>query len=134
MKRKYISISVQKEIAARQKYKCSICYQLLPSCYQIDHHLPWALFKDNTPENLRAVCPNCHAEKTKSDNKKIKKSKLEAGLVKTFICKCNPGHVYEEKNKTRHNNSAKHLKFENEKLLKELIKWKDLYTFEKWNK
>ena len=135
MKRKSISISVQKNVAARQNYNCAICLEVLPSTYNIDHCIPWAVVKNNDDDNLQALCPNCHAVKTLSDNKKIKLWKMETEIIKTFNCDCDTSYTWKgENNFNKHKKSVKHLTFvnsvlkkENEKLTQEIINWKNVF-------
>jgi 5-methylcytosine-specific restriction endonuclease McrA len=55
---------MKKKIAASQEWKCGSCKSLLDETYEVDHKL--ALFQGGTnePENLVALCPNCHRHKT----------------------------------------------------------------------
>jgi hypothetical protein len=55
---------MKKKIAASQEWKCGNCKSLLDETYEVDHIK--ALFQGGTnePENLVALCPNCHRHKT----------------------------------------------------------------------
>ena len=55
---------MKKKIAASQEWKCGNCKSLLDETYEVDHRK--ALFQGGTnePENLVALCPNCHRHKT----------------------------------------------------------------------
>jgi hypothetical protein len=59
-----VSGLLKKKIAAGQQWKCGACTALLDETYEVDHKL--ALFQGGTnePENLVALCPNCHRHKT----------------------------------------------------------------------
>jgi hypothetical protein len=59
-----VSALLKKKIAAAQQWKCGACSGLLDETYEVDHKL--ALFQGGTnePENLVALCPNCHRKKT----------------------------------------------------------------------
>ena len=59
-----VSGLMKKKIAASQEWKCSNCKGLLDETYEVDHKL--ALFQGGTnePENLVALCPNCHRHKS----------------------------------------------------------------------
>jgi predicted HNH restriction endonuclease len=59
-----VSGLMKKKIAASQEWKCGSCKSLLDETYEVDHKL--ALFQGGTnePENLVALCPNCHRHKT----------------------------------------------------------------------
>ena len=59
-----VSGLMKKKIAASQEWKCGNCKNLLDETYEVDHRI--ALFQGGTnePENLVALCPNCHRHKT----------------------------------------------------------------------
>ena len=59
-----VSGLLKKKIAASQEWKCGSCAALLDETYEVDHKL--ALFQGGTnePDNLVALCPNCHRHKT----------------------------------------------------------------------
>eukprot|EP01129_Flabellula_baltica_P010822 TRINITY_DN4624_c0_g1_i3.p1 TRINITY_DN4624_c0_g1~~TRINITY_DN4624_c0_g1_i3.p1 ORF type:complete len:472 (-),score=105.97 TRINITY_DN4624_c0_g1_i3:20-1435(-) len=65
-KRKLTS-SQKKEIAAGQYWRCNICRELLGSAYEVDHIVQFADGGSDDPDNLQALCANCHAKKTSSD-------------------------------------------------------------------
>ena len=61
----YISPLVKKRVAAKQKWRCALCKQLLDETFEIDHRTP--LYKGGHPtneNNLQALCKRCHAFKT----------------------------------------------------------------------
>ena len=85
-KKKYICREVKDMVLKRQEYKCANSikdYNCLlwminngkfdESGYQFDHINEFCLSSDNTVTNIQALCPNCHAVKTKRfmQNKKI---------------------------------------------------------------
>lgn len=59
-----VSGLLKKKIAASQQWKCGSCASILDETYEVDHKL--ALFQGGTnePDNLVALCPNCHRHKT----------------------------------------------------------------------
>ena len=63
-RRGYISPLVKKRVAARQKWRCASCQQVLVETYEIDHVKP--LFKGgtNAESNLSALGKRCHAMKS----------------------------------------------------------------------
>jgi len=65
-KRKY-STTHRIEIAYKSKYKCNSCDKLLPPTFEIDHIVELQDGGDDTYENCQALCPNCHAEKTRAN-------------------------------------------------------------------
>lgn len=79
LKRKY-STTHRIEIAYKSKYKCNMCHILLPPTFEIDHIKElWEGGKDEYI-NLQALCPNCHATKTRANVlKKDERFKKEFG-------------------------------------------------------
>ena len=63
-----VSETKKKFVASRQNWKCLTCGETLPSTYQVDHIVPLENYGTNDIQNLRALCPNCHAMKTAMDN------------------------------------------------------------------
>ena len=62
------SEAVKKIVAARQKWTCHVCAELLNSAYQIDHVQPlWQGGADDR-ENMMALCASCHAQKTQAEH------------------------------------------------------------------
>ena len=64
-KRPYISPLVKKRVAAKQKWRCAICKQLLDETFELDHIRP--LFKGGHPtdeSNLQALCKRDHLFKS----------------------------------------------------------------------
>jgi hypothetical protein len=51
----------------KQKYKCNICKEPLDIIYEIDHIIPKFKGGEAVPKNCQALCPRCHAYKTKND-------------------------------------------------------------------
>jgi 5-methylcytosine-specific restriction endonuclease McrA len=66
IKRK-VTATEKKIVAARQKWICNNCGQILDATYEIDHIR--ALWKggSNDINNLQALCRNCHGNKTMMD-------------------------------------------------------------------
>ena len=65
VKRPYISPLVKKRVAAKQKWRCGACRQLLDETFEIDHRTP--LFRGGHPtheSNLQALCKRCHVFKS----------------------------------------------------------------------
>ena len=64
-KRPYISPIIKKRVAAKQKWRCAICKQLLDETFEIDHRTP--LYKGGHPtdeSNLQALCKRDHMFKS----------------------------------------------------------------------
>ena len=84
MNRKHLTQMTKRLVAADQGWKCNLCKELLPACFEVDHIVPlWAYREQriqgdpNREENLQALCPNCHSLKTYRENNQrlIKKQK-----------------------------------------------------------
>lgn len=63
-----VSETKKKFVASRQQWKCLECQQTLPGTFQVDHIIPLENHGTNDIQNLRALCPNCHAAKTAFDH------------------------------------------------------------------
>ena len=63
-----VSETKKKFVASRQQWKCLECQQSLPGTFQVDHIIPLENHGTNDIQNLRALCPNCHAAKTAFDH------------------------------------------------------------------
>jgi hypothetical protein len=66
LNRKSFPESTQEAVLIRQRHRCNNCNCLLKLC-EFDHisRNP----SNNSPENCQALCPNCHAYKTKMEVK-----------------------------------------------------------------
>ena len=56
------------KIASSQGWKCAECYNILGGSFDIDHIVRWADSFDDSDENLRALCIDCHRIKTAQEN------------------------------------------------------------------
>ncbi len=66
LKRKF-STTHRIEVAYKTHYRCNMCNILLPPTFEVDHVIElWEGGKDEY-ENLQALCPNCHAKKTRAN-------------------------------------------------------------------
>lgn len=78
MNSRYIPVAVKQNVLIRQNYKCAASikdYNCLlwiinegyfdESGYEFDHIDEYSITKDNSENNIQALCPNCHAVKTK---------------------------------------------------------------------
>lgn len=68
--RKPIPFSYKKRILERQKNKCKVCSIFL-DVYDIDHIIPYCIEKTHKLSNLQALCPTCHARKTRMEAKYV---------------------------------------------------------------
>ena len=51
-------------IASEQEWKCEMCEKLLSAHFEVDHILAWSNGGRSNRDNLRALCRNCHGEKS----------------------------------------------------------------------
>ena len=58
------------KIASTQGWKCSDCHGMLGASFDIDHKIRWIDSFDDSDENLRALCVDCHRIKTSMENSK----------------------------------------------------------------
>jgi hypothetical protein len=63
--------STKKIVAYNQQYKCFDCKQLLPPSFQCDHVIPYSVSRDDSIDNLQALCSNCHSNKSQRENIRI---------------------------------------------------------------
>jgi len=59
-----VSESKKKYIAAKQGWKCRECNTILPATYEVDHIVRLQHGGSNEIDNLQALCPSCHRNKT----------------------------------------------------------------------
>tara|TARA_B110000444_G_C18713028_1_gene534636 strand:+ start:484 stop:1029 length:546 start_codon:yes stop_codon:yes gene_type:complete len=63
-----VSETKKKYVAAQQGWKCNMCNDQLSHTFQVDHKIDLQFGGDNSIGNLAALCNNCHADKTASNN------------------------------------------------------------------
>ena len=63
-----VSDKVKKYVAANQTWKCIKCKKILEATYEVDHIVPLYKGGSNEPNNLQALCRNCHGQKTLEDS------------------------------------------------------------------
>lgn len=63
-----VSETKKKFVAARQKWLCKECGVMLSATYEIDHIIRLDRGGSNHIDNLAALCPNCHRQKTMVEN------------------------------------------------------------------
>lgn len=71
MRRRHLSESVKKRVAADQEWRCAKCAKILPATFQVDHVIPHAIGGSDHPRNLEALCVDCHASKSQVENARI---------------------------------------------------------------
>lgn len=74
--RRLVSEATKKQVAAGQAWRCAGCDQLLPASFQVDHVMPLSVGGSNEPDNLAALCPNCHAKKTQEEDERVRAFRL----------------------------------------------------------
>jgi 5-methylcytosine-specific restriction endonuclease McrA len=67
-KRIKFSSYLKRSVASSQQWRCSMCNELLPACYEIDHKQALWAGGTNEESNLQALCRNCHGTKTLKEN------------------------------------------------------------------
>ena len=67
--RKKPNAKERKEIATSQENKCVDCKKELSEYYEIDHIIGLQYGGDNHPDNLQALCCECHSKKSILENK-----------------------------------------------------------------
>ncbi|MEQ1809150.1 MAG: HNH endonuclease signature motif containing protein [Terricaulis sp.] len=70
------SSKLKRMILEAQHGQCLACGATLGDV-EFDHVIPLGLGGDNAPDNWAAVCPPCHAVKTRFDLKRIAKAKRQ---------------------------------------------------------
>jgi len=63
-----VSETKKKYVAAKQGWKCNACGNQLNHTFQVDHKIDLQFGGTNNVDNLAALCNNCHAIKTASNN------------------------------------------------------------------
>ena len=63
-----VSETKKKYVAAQQGWKCANCGDQLNHTFEIDHKIDLQFGGTNEISNLAAMCNNCHAMKTASNN------------------------------------------------------------------
>lgn len=70
MMRTSIPNHYKQTVLRRQNHKCNICSVFL-DVYDIDHTIPYCVHPVHKLSNLQALCPTCHARKTRKEAKHI---------------------------------------------------------------
>jgi len=67
MGKRKTSEATKKQVAASQRWTCGLCLELLSSSFEVDHTVPLWNNGTDVRENLRALCSNCHSQKTQKE-------------------------------------------------------------------
>lgn len=61
--------AARRAVAARQNWRCAVCRACLlrVGTFDVDHVVPRSLVPTDDPSALQALCPNCHARKTRAE-------------------------------------------------------------------
>ena len=65
-----IPTRLKESVLQRQNHKCKVCCVFL-DVYDIDHIVPYRVQPVHKLNNLQALCPSCHARKTRSEAKDL---------------------------------------------------------------
>lgn len=63
-----VSETKKKFVAYKQNWKCDQCKKILPAWFEVDHKIRLEHGGSNHIDNLRALCRECHGEKTAIEN------------------------------------------------------------------
>jgi hypothetical protein len=83
MERDHIPLKVQRAVLVEAGHRCAIS-TCRATTTEFAHIIPWATSKDNSFENLIALCPNCHArydQKKEIDQLSIKMYKQNLSIL-----------------------------------------------------
>lgn len=84
MKRKHLSGPEKKRIAANGKWACGMCFNMLPSSFEIDHIVPLWKGGNDDSSNMWALCSACHSIKTEDET--IERIKNKTKLLTFLEC------------------------------------------------
>ncbi len=80
----HIPEAVKFDVLFRQGYRCAMCGRT-SRFLEFDHIIPSALGGSNDINNLQALCPECHRNKTKVDRLLISQAKFMSQSKKKLI-------------------------------------------------
>jgi Zn finger protein HypA/HybF involved in hydrogenase expression len=69
--RTHIPSHFKQSVLKKQRYRCKDCSVFL-DVYDIDHIVPYRVEKRHRLNNLQALCPTCHARKTRKEAKELR--------------------------------------------------------------
>ncbi len=76
--------AVKSEVLFRQRYRCAMCGRI-NRFLEFDHIIPVALGGSSDVNNVQALCPECHRNKTKVDRLLISQAKFMSLPKKKLI-------------------------------------------------
>ena len=71
-RKRAVSDTLKRKVAAKQGWKCEGCSDLLSYVYEVDHVKPLFAGGENSEGNLQALCRECHGKKTADDRQKFR--------------------------------------------------------------
>lgn len=86
MFKRSVTKSLKIHVGERQKWLCNWCRESLEDTFQVDHIRPLWHGGDNSPINLQALCPNCHARKSKLEANMMPRKKKTANNSVVIYC------------------------------------------------
>ncbi len=87
------------DIAYKSKYKCNMCSILLPPTFEVDHIVELQDGGLDIYKNCQALCPNCHADKTRANVLRKNKAFEEVYGKKFKEMQCNAFDKFKRKSK-----------------------------------
>ena len=78
----------KRELVAKQGGKCDACAEHLGDATEYDHITPLCRGGTNDPSNFQALCPQCHAEKTRGeggDASGYMKSRFNGAVFRDYV-------------------------------------------------
>jgi len=95
--KRQLSRSMRVEIAYRQEYKCRVCDLFpIPPNFEVDHIIELQDGGADISENFQALCPACHAEKTRLN--RLRKNEMfhkqAQAKYETFIPQTPGGQIF----------------------------------------
>ena len=86
MEKRCVSKSVRNWVISRQDNKCKSCSMFLETTVEVDHIDPLWHGGSNAASNLQALCPNCHARKSKVEQSMIPRVTSTPGYKFCPLC------------------------------------------------
>lgn len=81
--RKKPTEAVRRRVAAKNKWRCEACSEVLSAAFQIDHIIPLSEGGADDETNFQVLCPNCHA--TKTLNEAIERRARDRARQENFV-------------------------------------------------
>ena len=69
---RHIPDAVKESVLKRQRFRCADCgVCVMDDVFDMDHVVPYCITKSHAPEALQALCPTCHARKSRKELRDI---------------------------------------------------------------